>query len=72
VILGLILALASALATNLAFLFKHRGAALAPPIRVRHAQRRRSVSLEMVCGRVDRGDLRLGSARRCARSNRRV
>jgi drug/metabolite transporter (DMT)-like permease len=36
VILGLILALASALATNLAFLFKHRGAVLAPPIRVRH------------------------------------
>jgi drug/metabolite transporter (DMT)-like permease len=36
VILGLILALASALATNLSFLFKHRGAVLAPPIRVRH------------------------------------
>jgi drug/metabolite transporter (DMT)-like permease len=36
VILGLILALASAVATNLAFLFKHRGAVLAPPIRVRH------------------------------------
>jgi drug/metabolite transporter (DMT)-like permease len=35
VILGLILALASALATNLAFLFKHRGAVLAPPSRVR-------------------------------------
>ena len=35
-ILGLILALASALATNLAFLLKHRGAVLAPPIRVRH------------------------------------
>lgn len=35
-ILGLILALASALATNVAFLFKHRGAVLAPPIRVRH------------------------------------
>ena len=35
-ILGLILALASAVATNLAFLFKHRGAVLAPPIRVRH------------------------------------
>jgi DNA-binding CsgD family transcriptional regulator len=33
VILGLLLALASALATNLAFLFKHRGAVLAPPIR---------------------------------------
>jgi len=39
VILGLILALASALATNLAFLFKHRGAVLAPPIRVRHPLR---------------------------------
>ena len=35
-ILGLFLALASALATNLAFLFKHRGAVLAPPIRVRN------------------------------------
>ena len=38
-ILGLVLALASALATNLAFLFKHRGAVLAPPIRVRHPLR---------------------------------
>ena len=35
-ILGLLLALASALATNRAFLLKHRGAVLAPPIRVRH------------------------------------
>jgi drug/metabolite transporter (DMT)-like permease len=39
VILGLILAVASALATNLAFLFKHRGAVLAPPIRGRHPLR---------------------------------
>jgi drug/metabolite transporter (DMT)-like permease len=38
-ILGLILALASAVATNVAFLFKHRGAVLAPPIRVRHPLR---------------------------------
>jgi drug/metabolite transporter (DMT)-like permease len=38
-ILGLSLALASALATNVAFLFKHRGAVLAPPIRVRHPLR---------------------------------
>ena len=38
-ILGLVLALASAVATNLAFLFKHRGAVLAPPIRVRHPLR---------------------------------
>ena len=38
-ILGLILALASALATNVAFLFKHRGAVLAPPIRVRHGEK---------------------------------
>ena len=38
-ILGLILALASAVATNLAFLFKHRGAVLAPPILVRHPLR---------------------------------
>jgi drug/metabolite transporter (DMT)-like permease len=39
VIFGLILALSSAVATNLAFLFKHRGAVLAPPIRVRHPLR---------------------------------
>jgi hypothetical protein len=39
VILGLILAVASAAATNLAFLFKQRGAVLAPPIRVRHPLR---------------------------------
>ena len=38
-LLGLILALASAVATNLAFLFKHRGAVLAPPIVVRHPLR---------------------------------
>jgi drug/metabolite transporter (DMT)-like permease len=38
-ILGLTLALASALGTNVAFLFKHRGAVLAPPIRVRHPLR---------------------------------
>ena len=38
-ILGLTLALASAVATNLAFLFKHRGAVLAPPIVVRHPLR---------------------------------
>jgi drug/metabolite transporter (DMT)-like permease len=38
-ILGLLLALASALGTNVAFLFKHRGAVLAPPIRVRHPLR---------------------------------
>jgi drug/metabolite transporter (DMT)-like permease len=38
-ILGLILAITSAVATNLAFLFKHRGAVLAPPIRVRHPLR---------------------------------
>jgi drug/metabolite transporter (DMT)-like permease len=39
VIFGLILALASAVATNLAFLLKHRGAVLAPPIRARHPLR---------------------------------
>ena len=38
-ILGLLLALASAVATNLAFLFKHRGAVLAPPILPRHPLR---------------------------------
>jgi drug/metabolite transporter (DMT)-like permease len=35
-ILGLLLAVASAVGTNVAFLFKHRGAVLAPPIRGRH------------------------------------
>jgi drug/metabolite transporter (DMT)-like permease len=39
VIIGLILAFASAAATNLAFLFKQRGAVLAPPINVRHPLR---------------------------------
>jgi drug/metabolite transporter (DMT)-like permease len=38
-ILGLLLALVSALATNVAFLFKHRGAVLAPPIQARHPAR---------------------------------
>jgi drug/metabolite transporter (DMT)-like permease len=38
-LLGLLLALASALGTNVAFLFKQRGAVLAPPIRVRHPLR---------------------------------
>jgi drug/metabolite transporter (DMT)-like permease len=38
-ILGLILALASALGTNLGFLLKQRGAVLAPPIRMRHPLR---------------------------------
>jgi drug/metabolite transporter (DMT)-like permease len=36
VIVGLALALACALGTNVAFLFKQRGAVLAPPVRVRH------------------------------------
>jgi drug/metabolite transporter (DMT)-like permease len=39
VIVGLALALACALATNVAFLFKHRGAVLAPPVRVRQPLR---------------------------------
>jgi drug/metabolite transporter (DMT)-like permease len=39
VIVGLALALASALGTNVAFLFKQRGALLAPPVRVRHPLR---------------------------------
>jgi drug/metabolite transporter (DMT)-like permease len=38
-ILGLILALGSALGTNAGFLFKHRGAVLARPIRLRHPVR---------------------------------
>jgi drug/metabolite transporter (DMT)-like permease len=39
VILGLSLALGSAVATNLAFLFKQRGAVVAPPILARHPLR---------------------------------
>jgi len=39
VIFGVILAIASALATNLAYLFKQRGAVLAPAIKVRHPLR---------------------------------
>ena len=38
-IIGLALALASALATNVAFLFKQRGAVLAPPVRAAHLLR---------------------------------
>ena len=38
-IFGLTMALALALGTNVAFLFKHRGAVLAPPIRVRHGEK---------------------------------
>src|SRR5918995_4309466 len=38
-IVGLALALASAVATSVAFLLKHRGAVLAPPVRVRHPLR---------------------------------
>jgi drug/metabolite transporter (DMT)-like permease len=39
VIIGLALALASALATNIAFLLKQRGAVLAPPVRAAHPLR---------------------------------
>jgi drug/metabolite transporter (DMT)-like permease len=39
VIIGLALAVASALATNVAFLFKYRGAVLAPPVRATHLLR---------------------------------
>jgi drug/metabolite transporter (DMT)-like permease len=38
-IIGLALAVACAVATSVAFLFKHRGAVLAPPVRVRHPLR---------------------------------
>jgi len=38
-IAGLGLALGSALGTNVAFLFKQRGAVLAPPVRGRHSLR---------------------------------
>jgi hypothetical protein len=43
-----------------------RGARPADPGPPSAAQRRRSVSLQMVPGRLDRGDRGLGSARRCA------
>jgi drug/metabolite transporter (DMT)-like permease len=39
VIVGLALAVACAVGTSVAFLFKHRGAVLAPPVRVRHPVR---------------------------------
>jgi drug/metabolite transporter (DMT)-like permease len=39
VIVGLALAVACAVGTSVAFLFKHRGAVLAPPVRVRHPLR---------------------------------
>jgi drug/metabolite transporter (DMT)-like permease len=39
VIIGLALAVVCALGTNIAFLFKHRGAVLAPPVRIRHPLR---------------------------------
>ncbi len=38
-IIGLAFALACALATNVAFLLKHRGAVLAPPVRAQHPLR---------------------------------
>ena len=38
-IFGLALALGCALGTNFAFLLKHRGAVLAPPVRIRHPLR---------------------------------
>ena len=38
-IVGLALALACAVATSVSFLLKHRGAVLAPPVRVRHPLR---------------------------------
>jgi drug/metabolite transporter (DMT)-like permease len=38
-ILGLALAVACAVATSVAFLLKHRGAVLAPPVRIRHPLR---------------------------------
>ncbi len=38
-IVGLALAVACAVGTSVAFLFKHRGAVLAPPVRVRHPLR---------------------------------
>jgi drug/metabolite transporter (DMT)-like permease len=38
-VVGLMLAVGSALGTNLAFLFKQRGAVLAPPVRARHPLR---------------------------------
>ena len=48
-ILGLALALACAVATSVAFLLKHRGAVLAPPVRVgTRSKRRRALPLQVV------------------------
>ena len=47
-ILGLTLALGSALRTNLGFLFKQRAAVLARPIRLRHPGRGQGVPAEPV------------------------
>ena len=38
-IFGILLALACALATNVGFLYKHRGACAAPPVNMRHPLR---------------------------------
>ena len=38
-VLGILLALACALTTNVGFLFKHRGACAAPPVDIRHPLR---------------------------------
>ena len=66
--LGTLLALACALATNVAMLCKHRGAVAAPGVELRQpaAERGGAVSLPLVDDRVrDRGR-RLGAARRGA------
>ena len=65
-ILGLLLALASALATNVAFLLKYRGAVVwhadrGPPSA---SQCRRALSLQVVRDRVAGRDPRVGAARR--------
>ena len=66
--IGLLLALGCAFATNLAFLWKHRGAVAAPEVDIRHPLRERDgpVRLQVVDDRLRGGARRLGPARRRA------
>ena len=68
VLLGLILALASAVGhqSRVPVQAARRGARAADPGSPSGAQRRRPLSLEVVPGRLARGDRGLGPARRCA------
>jgi hypothetical protein len=73
-ILGLLLALASALAANVAFLLKYRGAVIAAPIRIRHPLASAAAlfrSKWFAIGWLGR-DPRLGAARQSARARARA